>query len=417
MKTLKTLLKIMSIATISLSLMSGCSVTEKILDSNDSESQAWELITDSAARTEVVICVDPSDEAMSDWLQDEFATRLKTKYNVTLRVVPQTIDKTFEKIKDDIDQEREIGFYDVLLLNGDTFKQALQADYLYGPFTDKLPSANAYLNQRALELRYDEGEAIAGYEIPYAKSQLIMIYDENYFYDIPTTTDEFYALVQEFDGLFTYPDPRTSKEGEAFILSLMMPYLDLEKANSGDYTEEALKEAVMPALRDLKALSTYLYPTYPETVEALDALYKEGSVIMSMSLENNYATDQLKAYEYPEESDVFMLPEGTTGYTDYAAIAATSPNKSGAIVVIDELLSPDSQQELYDPKYIGKLPVYDMESTPTEALSSLKTVKLKSTTLSYDELLPMRMPELSPSVRQTLVNLWTQNVLTEATEE
>jgi len=397
--------------------MSGCSVTEKILDSNDSESQAWELITDSAARTEVVICVDPSDEAMSDWLQDEFATRLKTKYNVTLRVVPQTIDKTFEKIKDDIDQEREIGFYDVLLLNGDTFKQALQADYLYGPFTDKLPSANAYLNQRALELRYDEGVAIAGYEIPYAKSQLIMIYDENYFYDIPTTTDEFYALVQEFDGLFTYPDPRTSKEGEAFILSLMMPYLDLEKANSGDYTEEALKEAVMPALRDLKALSAYLYPTYPETVEALDALYKEGSVIMSMSLENNYATDQLKAYEYPEESDVFMLPEGTTGYTDYAAIAATSPNKSGAIVVIDELLSPDSQQELYDPKYIGKLPVYDMESTPTEALSSLKTVKLKSTTLSYDELLPMRMPELSPSVRQTLVNLWTQNVLTEATEE
>jgi putative spermidine/putrescine transport system substrate-binding protein len=417
MKTLKTLLKIMSIATISLSLMSGCSVTEKILDSNDSESQAWELITDSAARTEVVICVEPSDEAMSDWLQDEFATRLKSKYNVTLRVVPQTIDKTFEKIKDDIDQEREIGFYDVLLLNGDTFKQALQADYLYGPFTDKLPSANAYLNQRALELRYDEGVAIAGYEIPYAKSQLIMIYDENYFYDIPTTTDEFYALVQEFDGLFTYPDPRTSKEGEAFILSLMMPYLDLEKANSGDYTEEALKEAVMPALRDLKALSTYLYPTYPETVEALDALYKEGSVIMSMSLENNYATDQLKAYEYPEESDVFMLPEGTTGYTDYAAIAATSPNKSGAIVVIDELLSPDSQQELYDPKYIGKLPVYDMESTPTEALSSLKTVKLKSTTLSYDELLPMRMPELSPSVRQTLVNLWTQNVLTEATEE
>lgn len=397
--------------------MSGCSVTEKILDSNDSESQAWELITDSAARTEVVICVEPSDEAMSDWLQDEFATRLKSKYNVTLRVVPQTIDKTFEKIKDDIDQEREIGFYDVLLLNGDTFKQALQADYLYGPFTDKLPSANAYLNQRALELRYDEGVAIAGYEIPYAKSQLIMIYDENYFYDIPTTTDEFYALVQEFDGLFTYPDPRTSKEGEAFILSLMMPYLDLEKANSGDYTEEALKEAVMPALRDLKALSTYLYPTYPETVEALDALYKEGSVIMSMSLENNYATDQLKAYEYPEESDVFMLPEGTTGYTDYAAIAATSPNKSGAIVVIDELLSPDSQQELYDPKYIGKLPVYDMESTPTEALSSLKTVKLKSTTLSYDELLPMRMPELSPSVRQTLVNLWTQNVLTEATEE
>jgi len=417
MKKFKNILKNIGIAIICLSVLNGCSVTEKILSSNDSESQAWQLITESADRTEVVICVDPSDEAMIDWLQNTFSKRLKTKYNVTLRVVSQSIDKTFEKLKDDIDQEREIGFFDVVLLKGDTFKEAMDSDYLYGPFTDKLPSANAYLNERALEVRYDEGISIEGYEIPYAKSQFYMIYDENYFYDLPTTTDAFYALAREFEGLFTYPDPRTSKEGEAFILSLMMPYLDLEKANTGEYTTEALKEDVTPVLEALKALKPYLYPSYPATVDELDALYKEGKIIMSMSLENNYATDELRAYEYPEETDVFVLPEGTTGYTDYAAIAATSPNKSGAIVVIDELLTPESQKEIYDPKYMGKVPVYDMVETPSDILATLKTVKLKSTTLSYDELLPLRLPELSPSVRQTLVTFWTESVLTETTEE
>jgi len=85
--------------------------------------------------------------------------------------------------------------------------------------------------------------------------------------------------------------------------------------------------------------------------------------------------------------------------------------------VIDELLTPESQKEIYDPKYMGKVPVYDMVETPSDILATLKTVKLKSTTLSYDELLPLRLPELSPSVRQTLVTFWTESVLTETTEE
>ncbi|MBS7527046.1 ABC transporter substrate-binding protein [Fusibacter paucivorans] len=400
--------------------LSGCTLSERILASNDSESQAWELITDSANRTEVVLCVDPSDEALIDWLKDDFAERMKVNYNVTVTVLVQSIAKTYEKLGDDQLNERETGQFDVVFLNGDTFDIAMKNQYLYGPFEDQVPNAVSYLNASDLEMQYDEARAINGYELPYAKTQLYMIYDENYFYDIPESNEALLALFKSFKGQFTYPDPRTSDVGEAFIVSLMLPYLDIEKLNTGELDDAALLEAVTPVLDALKALKPYQYgegTSFPQTAAAMDQLYQNGDLVFSMSLVNNYATDQLRAYEYPEESNVFVMPEGSTGLTDYVGIANNAPNKSGAIVVINELLSAASQADIYNPKFLGKLPVYDLTTTPDEAFTDLKSVKLKSTTLSYSELLDMRFPEIAPGMRQKMVNLWTAHVLNDTTGE
>jgi putative spermidine/putrescine transport system substrate-binding protein len=416
----KSAVLLLSVTLVVVLLLSGCTLSERILASNDSESQAWKLITESAKRTEVVLCVDPSDTALAEWLEGTFAERVKTTYNVTVTVVKQSIDKTYEKLGDDQLNERQTGQYDVIFLNGDTFDIAMKKQYLYGPFDDQVPNATAFLNRSDLEMRYDEAREINGYELPYAKTQLYMIYDENYFYDIPESNEALIALMKSFKGQFTYPDPRTSEVGEAFILSLMLPYLDIEKLNAGELDDAALLEAVTPVLKALKALKPYQYGegiSFPQTAEAMDQLYKNGDIIFSMSLVNNYATDQLKAYEYPEESNVFAIPGGSTGYTDYVGIANNAPNKSGAIVVINELLSAASQAELYNPKYLGKLPVYDLNSTPSEAFIDLKAVKLKSTTLSYSELLDSRFPEIPPGMRQKIVNLWTANVLNDTTGE
>lgn len=398
----------------------GCSLSDQIISNSDSGVQAWELITESADRTEVSIVVDESDEEFVTWLEEDFADRLKADYNVTLKVIAQSMTKTFEKLAEEKRLEVQSSIYDLIFLQGDSFLKAKENDYLYGPFTEQVPNFLAYLNSRDVEMIYDEGTPIGGLEVPFARTQLYLIYDENYFYDIPETNEDLVNLMMSFKGQFTYPDPRTSPEGEAFIISMMLPYLDVEKVNTGAYSEAEILEAVTPALETLKRLKSYQYDggnSFPSSIDALDGLYKNGELVFSMSLENNYATDQLRAYEYPEESNVFVIPGGSTGYTDYVGITKNASNKSAALVVINALLSPEGQAEIYDPKYVGKLPVYDMVETPSEAFSDIKSVKLKSTTLSYSELLETRFSEINPDMRDYFVSLWSTYVLNDFTEE
>lgn len=418
-KILKNILLISILFSV-VSLLSACALADRILSGSDSESQAWNLLLDSAERTEVVMCVDPDETALIEWLDEEFASTLSSEYNITLRVVTQNIDKTFEKLQDDIDQERETGYYDIVVLDGDVFSTAMSKGYLYGPFTDKLPNVNNNLNSRDYELRYDEGIEIAGYEVPITKTQLIMINNEDFIYDVPETMDDLVDDLIEFKGQFIYPDPRTSTEGEAFVISIMAPYLDVEKAMTGDYTKDEITTLTAPAVQFLNQIEPYLYESgalYPSTVKEVDDLYRNGDLIFSMSLSNDYVTTELKTYEYPEESNSFMLPEGSTGGVTYVGIPATAPNKSSAMVTINALLSPESQADLFNPKYVGKLPVYDVDETPTEAMTNLKAVKIKSTTLSYDEVLPYRIPNFAPSVKDMLVAIWEENVLNETIEE
>ena len=419
-KTNKTYFKLGLMVLILTLFMTSCSFTEKIITSTDSGAQAWKLITDSAKRTEVSLCVDANDEKLADWLEGDFAEMVKTEYNVTVKVTRQTMAKTFEKLAEEARLEVTNSMYDVIFLEGDNFQKAMANDYLYGPFTDQVPSFTSYLNKQDLEMRFDEGQTINGYEVPFARTQLYMIYDENYFYELPESNEDLIELMRSFKGQFTYPDPRSSKEGQAFIVSLMLPYLDVEKLNSGEYDKATLEAEVKPVLNQLKQLKSSQYQngqSFPESIEALDALYRNGDVIFSMSLANNYATDQLRAYEYPEETNVFVIPGGSTGYTDYVGIAKNATNKSAALVVINALLSPDGQAGIYEPKNIGKLPVYDLTQTPADAFSALKSVKLKATTLDYTELLGMRFSEIDPSMRAIMVDLWTTYVLNDATGE
>jgi putative spermidine/putrescine transport system substrate-binding protein len=102
---------------------------------------------------------------------------------------------------------------------------------------------------------------------------------------------------------------------------------------------------------------------------------------------------------------------------EWIGIAATATNKSGAMVVINELLSPDIQASRYDVDHGGDLPVYEPGFTPDEAFDPLKSHRLRSTSLKYDDLLSARIGTIPLEVRKIILKMWEEQVLNSPSEE
>ena len=220
--------------------------------------------------------------------------------------------------------------------------------------------------------------------------------------------------VKEEKGLFTYPDPTQSKEGEAFLLTFIGQNMDLEPFSGENVNREAFVKAIQPSLDTLIALKPYLYKqgeVYPSSFEVYDALFNSGETMMSMSLDAEYATNKLRAYEYPEAANTFVLPTGTASYTEGAGIAYNSMNKSGAMVVINALLSPEMQTSKFTPKLWGNLSIYTAEITPSEAIDTLKAVKLKSTTVKAVDFIESALPDFNPLLIEIILEEWEKQVL------
>ncbi|GAB6106314.1 ABC transporter substrate-binding protein [Fusibacter bizertensis] len=381
---------------------------------NDQEQKQWKLIEQSATGTTVTVAVQHSNKKVIEWLKNEFATFLASTYEIKLKVIDQPLGKTIDELSANKANEVNSGEYDIIIFESEGFKNALNKGLLYGPFADKLPKVQSTIDVTALNYLYREGIETQNYIVPYGRNELSFIYNQDVFYEKPMTYEEFFGVVKSFKGQFTYPNPATSKEGEAFILSVIGQYVDLEPFISGTIDQAKFISAIQPGLDALKAIKPYLKDEgkiYPASTQEMDDLYNNGALMMSLSMDYNYATDKLKEYEYPENTSTFVIPEGVATFTEGASIAFNSPNKSGAMVALNALLDPEMQTSKYNPKLWGSLTSYTLEVTPKINIDALKTIKLKSTTVKYDDFLESVMTEFSPEMRTIIIKQWQSQVL------
>ena len=66
------------------------------------------------------------------------------------------------------------GDIDIIWINGENFQSAKEKDMLYGPFTDKLPNFNDYVDGDSEDVKLDFAYPTDGYEAPYGKAQVVM---------------------------------------------------------------------------------------------------------------------------------------------------------------------------------------------------------------------------------------------------
>ena len=190
--------------------ITGCSQNNEQATLADFDVNAdFDTIIEQAKGTTVRFYGWGGDEHRNKWLDTTVAAVLKEKYDITLERVPMDIDQILAKLAGEKQAGQAEGSIDMIWINGENFFSARENDLLFGPFVDKLPNYEKYIDAEDTENQMDFGYPIEGFEAPYGKAQLVLINDSAVTPETPRNTAELLEYAKKYKGKVTYRHCRT----------------------------------------------------------------------------------------------------------------------------------------------------------------------------------------------------------------
>ncbi|WP_330586692.1 ABC transporter substrate-binding protein [Aminipila terrae] len=299
------------------------------------------------------------DEQRNKWLDTVVAPALKEKYDIKLERVPMDIDQILAKLSGEKQAGSKEGSIDMIWINGENFYSAKENGLLFGPFSDKLPNYQKYIDTNATENQNDFGYPIKGYEAPYGKAEMVLINNSAVTPETPKNTDELMEYVKKYPGKVTYP-ALPDFTGSAFVRNIIYDKVGYEQFMNMKADKATVKAAIQPALEYLRSLNPYLWnqgKSFPASSTEVTNMFSDGELYMTMSYEPYSISVNIDKGIFPDTSRSFLFDKGMIGNTNYIAIAENSPHKAAAMVAINEILSAEMQASQFSKLKI--LPVVD----------------------------------------------------------
>ncbi|WP_284693566.1 ABC transporter substrate-binding protein, partial [Anoxybacillus kestanbolensis] len=395
--------------------LSACSTKElssaseaKLLD------KKWGQIEQEAKNTKVRIFMWGGDEGINHYMDEWVAPKLKKQYGITLERIPMDTHEILQKLLNEKKAEKEKGTIDIIWINGENFKNAKENDLLFGPITNKLPNFQKYIDAHSLNIQYDFGTAVDGLEAPWGKVQFVFLYDANKISQPPRTFAELKHWIKEHPGKFTYPEP-TDFTGNAFLRHLLYESVGgSEKLLERGYDPQFVKNKAEKMWTYLNEIKPYLWhrgETYPNSLTELDRLYSQGEVWMTMGYNEARAESLIKNGIFPKSTRSFVFESGSIGNTHFLAIPFNSPNKAGAMVTINFLLSPKAQLEKFRPTYWGEGMSLDPSKLSEQDQQALNEINRGKSVLPSDILKKHLLPEVDPRYVGWLKENWLHEIV------
>lgn len=415
-KKLRKLLFILLILIIVLPV-AGCGNDKGEVLEEDVLEQDWDLIVASAQGTTVNFYMWGGDDRINSWVDNYVSQTMQETYNITVNRVPMDAPEFINKLLGEKQVNRQKGSIDLLWINGENFRTARQAEMLWGPFAEKIPNFNEYVDTDALDIAFDFGFPVEGFEVPYGKAQFAFTHDTARVSNPPRSSSELMEWVKANPGRFTYPE-MPDFTGSVFIRHLMyelcggyeaFPYV--EEVNIED-----LNEQLQPLWAYLNDIKPYLWrqgETYPSQIAQLDQLFTDGEVDFTMTYHPSRFSGMIDQGLVPDTVRTFVWDQGTIGNTHFLAIPFNAPNKGGAMVLANFLMSPEAQISKYDPTNWGDMIALDINKLEEKYIQEIESTDLGIATLSAEELANHRLPEIASAYIQVIEDLWRDNVIKE----
>lgn len=376
-------------------LATGC---QKLPDVGSAEitPNEWQLILDSSKNTTLNVYLDMTDSASKAWLESVMVPYMKDALGVEVRLNALNTTNMIATLKNQKTNEISMGSADMLLLSKRGFNQLKAAGVLYGPFTNKLPNAANNQSADSYENSWFDGAKIENTAVNLGKNQLVFYYDEDKMPTPPTTLNDLKNYIKANPGKFVLPSLDT-QEGQAFVYTLAASLCDQKKLYETTMTPAQLNQFFAPVVAFLNEIKPALYmqgANPPRNIAEVDKLFMAGTVDFSVSLDQNKAVRMIKENKFPDGAKAYVLSSGTTGFNFYGVIPFNSANKSGAMAVLNEMLSGTIQGSKYDSKNWGNLPSVDPMKMDKDSSALITKVIVKRSGLKESDLSAARLPQV-----------------------
>ena len=389
----------------------GCGQKQSGTQNLDLSSADWDEIVEAARGTTVTFYGWGGDENRNNWLNTTVADYVKEHYDIALEVVGMDINDILSKLSGEKQAGSETGSIDMIWINGENFYSAKDNGLLYGPFTGQLPNMEAYIDLQDPETLNDFCMPIEGYEAPYAKAQMVFFNDSAVTPEAPASAEELLEFCKKYPGKVTYP-ALPDFTGSAFVRNIIYELCGWEQFQDMEADYDTVKAAIEPALDYLRELNPYLWnegKTFPESSTTVDAMFADGELVMNMSYGPFSVATGIAEGTYTDTTRTFVFDNGTIGNTNYMAIAFNSPNKAGAMVGINAILSAELQLTQYE--QLRELPVVSADKLSAEEQAAFDAVDLGEGVLSQAELLEHRLPEMPADLVPVIEEIWLNEVV------
>lgn len=378
----------------------------------DEVSPEWQAVLDEANGQTVNWFMwggsDRINSYVSDWVGAKAA-----ELGVTINRVPltDTVDAVNTVLGEKQAGKDEGGSVDMIWINGENFKTGKQADLWFCGWTAAQPNYQ-YVDGDSAAILNDFGTPVDQCESPWSHAQFAFTYNSDLIETPPATMDELIQWIKDNPGQFTYPAP-PDFTGSVFVRHVLYNVAGGYEDLLGPF-DQAKFDAVAPELwATLNEIEPFLWregETYPQSKQDLDNLFANGEVAMAMT----YGPAEVGGFVadgiFPESSRQFVFEEGTIGNNNFVAVPYNSPNKAGAQVVANILLSPEAQYQKALPDVWGEFPVIDI-STTGDWEAQFQSIPVPESVLPADQLSQNANPELVAEYVTAVEQGWAENVL------
>ena len=386
----------------------GCGSEEK---KESATAMSWNDHVEQAKGTTVRFYMYGGMNNVNDWIDSFVASAVKEQYGIMLERVPMSAPVFMNKMLAEKSAQKEKGSIDLLWINGENFKNARKADLLEGPVTQLLPNYKEYVNPK--EAATDFGYPVEGFEAPYGRAQFVFEYDSARTPNPPTSFAELKEWVKANPGRFTYPSP-PDFTGSAFIRQAFYAVTGGHEQYMTGFDQELFDKNAPKLWAYLNDMAPYLWQegrAYPKDPAFLATLFSRGEVDIMMAYHPTHAQNRILDDTYPDSVRTFVMKEGSIYNTHFTAIPKNASNKSGALLVMNFLLSPEAQLSKYAPQVWGDFPAISMEKLSEEQAAKFAAVDLGIATLSPKVLGAVAVPEIPSEWLEALEQGWEQHVL------
>jgi len=371
----------------------------------------FDQIERAARSTKVSFYMWGGSSIINKWIDTYVTGELKMRYEIELERVPMDASVFVNKLLTEKQAGKERGTIDLLWINGENYKNAYEASLLFGPITPLLPNYGKYVDEKTVE--FDFGFPVNGYEAPYGRAQFVFEYDSARIKDPPDTFEKLLLWVKQNPGRFTYPQP-PDFTGSAFIRQVFYALTGGHEQYLTGWDKELFQRKSRLLWDYFNEMKPYLWQkgkTYPKDVASLDTLFARGEVDFNMTYHQAHAQNAILTGQYKESVRTIVMRDGSIYNTHFTAIPFNAPNKPGALVTANFLLSFEAQYSKNDPANWGDFTVLDLNRLSREERELFKTLDLGQATLPVDVLAQHAVPEIRAEYLEALEKGWEEHVL------